>query len=800
MLFQDIRFALRSFLHRPGWTAVVLLTLAVGIGANTAIFSLFNAVMLRPLDYPDSDRLVKIVGSNLETGETRNISPSDFYDLQAESESFESMGAHGWVGFFTVTGQGDPERIAGTQVTAGFFRTLGVSPRLGRTFTPEDDREGAPATALLTDAFWQRRFGGDPAVVGKSLEVDAVEREIIGVLPPSFRHPEPNPEREPEIYTLYQFKRGGEFRSGRFIRGIGRLSPGRDLDAARSELVGLAARLEQTYPESNTNRGVQVLSLKDAVVGDARTAVLVLLGAVLAVLLIACANIANLQLASGSARRQELAIKAALGAGRGRLVRQLVTESLVLAFIGGALGILLAYWARGFLMLRAIPRAEELDFSVPVLTFAFVVSSIAAILFGLAPALALSSGDLRRESKRSRPRQMLVMCEVAVSMVLLVVAGLLMKSLAELRGVAPGFEPEQVLTMQVSLPTASYEEGEQIPFYQSLHEKVAAIAGVDAAGAINILPLSQNYSSDGFQIEARPAPEGESPSAEARSVANDYFKVMGIPLLRGRLFDARDRIDSPNVIVISESMAKRFWPGEDPLGQRITYNRGVADESRQDVGGAGSREIVGIVGDVKHLGLDDSGVSMFYVPHSQQPSFHTMTLVLRTSAEPDAIAGAIRAELSSMDPNIPLYAVRTLDTIVEKTIDAPRFRTQLLGAFAALALILALIGVYAVMGVSLVQRTKEIGIRMALGAAAPSLVRMLVAQSMRPVVWGLVVGLASALIVSRFLASLLFNVSTMDVTVYFAVAGLLVLAALAAAFVPTVKALRIDPVQTLKTE
>jgi putative ABC transport system permease protein len=800
MVFQDIRFAVRSFLHRPGWTVVVLLTLAVGIGANTAIFSLFNAVVLRPLDYPESDRLVKILGSDLETGETRNISPADFYDFQSESESFESMGAHGWVGFFTITGDGDPERVAGTQVTAGFFTTLGVSPRLGRTFTLEDDREGVASTTLLTHAFWQRRFGGDPDVVGKSLEVNALVHEIIGVLPPSFRHPEPNPEREPELYTLYQFERGGAFRSGRFIRGIGRLSAGRSLDAARAELDGLARRLEQTYPESNKNRGVHLLTLKDAVVGEARTGVLVLLGAVIAVLLIACANIANLQLASGGARRHELAIKAALGAGRGRLVRQLVTESLVLAFIGGALGVVLAYWVRGFLMLRAVPRAEELDFSLPVLGFAFAAATIAAILFGLAPALALSSGDLRRESKRSRPRQLLVMGEVAVSMVLLVIAGLLIKSLSELRSVAPGFEPERVLTMQVSLPTARYEEGEQIPFYHALHEKVAAISGVGAAGAINILPLSQNYSSDGFQIDVRPAPEGESPSAEARSVANDYFQVMGIPLLRGRLFDGRERVDSPGVVVISDAMAKRFWPGEDPIGQRMTYNRGLPEETSQDVGGAGSREIVGIVGDVKHLGLDDSDVAMFYVPHSQQPSFHTMTLVLRTSADPDVIAGAIRAELSSMDPNIPLYAVRALDTIVEQTIDAPRFRTQMLGIFAAVALVVAVIGVYAVTGVSLVQRTKEIGIRMALGAAAPNLIKIIVAQSMKPVAWGLALGLAAALVVTRFLVSLLFNVSAMDITVYVAVAGMLALTALAAAIVPTLRALRIDPVRTLRTE
>ena len=679
MLFQDVRFALRSFLNRPWWTAAVLLTLAVGIGANTALFSLFDAVLLRPLDYPESEQLMKIVGRNFASGETSNLSPADFYDFQAESEAFDSMGAHGWVGFFTITGDGDPERVAGTQVTAGFFRTLGMSPSLGRLFAPEDDENGAPSTAVLTDAFWQRRFGGDPAVLGTIIEVNAVSHEIIGVLPAHYRHPEPNPEREPALYTLYQFERGGAFRSGRFIRGIGRLREGSSVGEARAELEAVAVRLEEMYPDVNTDRGVQVFALKDAIVRDARTGLFVLLGAVGAVFLIACANIANLQLANGSQRRQELAIKAALGAGRGRLVKQLVTESLVLAFVGGALGVLVAYWGSGFLALRAIPRAQELGFNVSVLAFAVVTSALAAILFGLVPALALSSGEPRRARKQNRPRQLLVACEVAVSLVLLVGAGLLMKSLDELESVPPGFEPERVLTMQVSLPTARYEEGEQIPFYETLYEQVRSIPGVGAVGGINILPLSQNYSSDGFQIEERPVPKGEAPAAEARSVTSDYFQAMGIPLLRGRVFDERDRPDSPGVVVISDAMAKRFWAGEDPIGKRITYNRGLVQEERQDVGGPGSREIVGLVGNVKHVGLDDSDVAMFYTPHTQQPSYHTMTLVLRTSMEPELVAGAVRSELNAIDASIPLYAVRRLDAVVEKTVEASRFRTYLLG-------------------------------------------------------------------------------------------------------------------------
>ena len=375
-----------------------------------------------------------------------------------------------------------------------------------------------------------------------------------------------------------------------------------------------------------------------------------------------------------------------------------------------------------------------------------------------------------------------------------------MKSLDELESVRPGFEPERVLTMQVSLPTARYEEGEQIPFYEMLYQQIGSIPGVGAVGGINILPLSQNYSRDGFQIEERPVPKGAAPAAEARSVTNAYFQAMGIPLLRGRVFDERDHPDSPGVVVISDAMAKRFWAGEDPIGKRMTYNRGLPQEEQQDVGGPGSCEIVGIVGNVKHVGLDDTDVAMFYTPHTQQPSYHTMTLVLRTSVAPELVAGAVRSELNTMDANIPLYAVRRLDAVVDKTVEAPRFRTYLLGVFAALALVLAVVGVYAVMGVSVIQRTQEIGIRMALGAGGVNLIKMLVAQSMKPVAWGLGIGLGLALAMARFLDSLLFNVTATDATVYVAVAALLAVAALAAAFIPTLKAMRIDPVQTLRAE
>ncbi len=809
MLSQEIRLALRALRSRPGWTFFVVLTLAVGIGANTAVFSLVNAVLLRPLRYEEPERLAKIQGLDTDSGEPENLSPADFHDLATESKVFESMGGHGWVGFFTVSGDFDPERVPGLNVTAGFFDTLGLTPALGRFFTEEDDRKGAPATAIITDAFWRTRFGGDPDVVGKTIRVNAEPYEIVGVLPADFRHPEPNPDREPVLYAPYRFDPSDLPRSGHFIRAIGRLRPGKTLDEGRAELVGIARRLEQTYPDSNTHRGVYVLPLKEAIVADSRTGLLVLYGAVGAVLLIVCANLANLQLAQGFARQRALAVQSALGARRMALVRQLLLESFLVSIAGGLLGFFLAAAAKGVLAERGIPRAAELAFDGTVFGFSLALSSATAVVFGLAPALSLSSRALRNvliegggrgATSRGRARGLLVATEVALSLVLLVAAGLFVKSLSELRSVTPGFRSDQVLTLSMSLPTARYAEGEQIPFYDELYRRIGALAGVTAVGGTNILPLTDNYSSDGFQIEDRPSPQGEAPSAEARSVSAGYFQAMGIPLLRGRLFDDRDWMGSPGVIVISEAMARKFWPREDPLGKRITYNRGIDGPGRQDVGGPGSREIVGIVGNVKHLGLGDEDVPMFYTPDRHFPSYHTRTLVIRSALAPKSLATRVSREVSSMDPGIPLYAVRPLREVIEASMSPERFRTRLLGVFALVALVLAAIGVYAVMGLVVVQRRHEIGIRMALGARARDVVTMLVAESAKPVAGGILAGGVTAVFVTRLLKSLLFHVSPGDPSTYVVVTAILGIAALAAAVVPSLRAARVDPANTLRDD
>jgi putative ABC transport system permease protein len=809
MLGQDLRFAVRTLTKRPGFAAVAIVTLALGIGANSAIFSVVSAVLLRPLPYPDPPRLTKIVGHDLASGELDNLSPADFMDLRDMNSSFESMGAHGWVGFFTITRDGEPERLSGSNVTHGFFRTLGVRPMMGRLFQDGEDVRGAEPVAVITHPFWERRFGANPDVIGRVVNFNAVPTTIVGILPAEYRHPEPNPEREPEVYIPYLWDPAEPNRGGHFIRAIGRLNPDTTIEQAQAELSTIAGQLEQEYPTSNIDQGVNVSSLLDAIVRDSRLALLLLLGAVGFVLLVACANIANLLLASGAARRKELAVRA----GRARIVRQLMTESLVLAAAGGALGLAIAYWAmKGLTAVVAerIARAEGMQLDGSVLAFTVVIVTITGVAFGLAPALQLSRRETQddlREGARGQndhagrgAREALIVAEVALSLVLLVGAGLLMQSLWRLQGIDPGFQPDRVLSMQMALPTAKYAEGDQVPVYEQLYERLEQVPGVDVVGAINILPLSDSYDGNGFQIDERPMPPGQNPGVQTRSVSPDYFRALGIPLLRGRVFDQRDRRDTPGVVVISDAMARRFWPDDDPIGKRITYNRGEFAEPTQTVGGPGSREIVGIVGSVKHLALEEDLEAMFYTPQAQQPSFHTMTLVLRGAVDPASLTSSVRAEVAALDPDVPLFQIRTLDAMLDRSVAQPRLRTWLLGLFSAVALGLALIGIYGVIGYLVGQRTQEIGIRMALGAETRDVVQMLLWQAMRPVVVGVGVGLAIALALSRLVATLLYGIAASDPLTYAAVAALLAFTAMLATLVPALRATRIDPSTALRAE
>ena len=813
MLIQDLRFAFRSLAARPAFAAIAILTLALGIGATTAIFSVVHAVLLRPLEYPQAERLVHLRGFEKDKGTPDNLSPADFLDFERDNTVFSRIGANGWVGLMTIAGgTGEAERVGGVLVTEGFFPTLGVQPSRGRLFLPDEDRPGAPLVAMVSDGLWRRRFGADPGIVGSSITVNATPVTVIGVLPATFRHVEINPERPADLFMLHRFNRAAANRGGHFIRAVARLKDGVGLEPASAELDAIAARLEQEYPRSNVNQGVVVTPLLEAIVGESRPVLLLLSAAVAFVLLVACANVANLLLARGSGRLKELALRAAIGAGRGRLIRQMLTESAALSLLGGVGGVLLAFWATRALSTLAtagLPRADQIGLDPTVLAFAMAAALVTSVVFGLIPAWQLSGRDLNESLKEGGkqhgaavgrgPRELLIVAEVALSIVLLVGAGLLVRSLWELQHVNPGFRADNVLSMEVSLPTARYEEGEQMPFYQRLEDRIRTLAGVADVGAINILPLSQNYDSQGIQVEDHPKPEGQGEAPQVRSITPEYFRAMGIPILRGREFDAHDADDAPLVVIVSRSMAARYWPGEaDVIGKRVTHNSGIPRDRQQVVGGPGSRVVVGVVDDVKHLGLDEAGVPMMYEPHTQQPSYHTMRLVIRADADAAAMTRLVREELNQMDNSVPLSQVITLSAAIRHSVAAPRLRATLFTLFALLALALAAIGVYGVVSYLVSQRTQEIGVRLALGASARDVLGMLMRDAMRPVTLGIALGITGAIALTRVLAAMLFGVSATDAATYVVACAVLAGAAMIASIVPARRALKVDAIAAIR--
>ena len=812
MFLQDLRYAFRSLVKRPGFAAIAIITLSLGIGATTAIFSVVQAVLLRQLEYPAADRLVKIVGFDTADSTVGNLSPADFLDFQRDATSFERMGANGFVGLATISGgRGEAERAGWVQITEGFFPTLRVQPALGRAISAEDDRPGAARVALISDGFWRRRFGADPSVIGQTLSFNAVPVTVIGVLPPTYRHLEINPERPADIFTPFRWDTAQPNRGGHFIRGVARLKNGVTLEQGRAELVAIAARLEQQYPSDNTDQSVRVDNLLDQMVGQSRPVIMLLAGAVIVVLLVACANVANLLLARGTGRLRELALRSAIGADRGRLVRQMLTESVALSLIGAAGGLavaLLATRALTVLAAAGIPRADQVGMDGAVLAFAIAASLITSVIFGLVPAIHLSRQDLNdalKEGGRQQgasvgrgARELLIVAEVALSIVLLVGAGLMIRSLWQLQDVNPGFDADRVLTMEASLPVARYPEGTQMPFYQQLEERIRALAGVSEVGAINIMPLSANYDSQGVQIEDHPLPEGQGVAPQVRSVTPGYFRSMRIPLVAGREFDNRDVADAQQVVMISESMARKYWPAlakatagkpdlAEVIGKRVIHRQAT-------------RVVVGVVGDVKHLALDEGEVPMMYQPHTQQPSYHTMRLVIRAQADAAGLTGQVRDALNQMDREVPLSQVATLSTSLDKSVAEPRMRAMLLGLFAGLAMALAAIGVYGVVAYLVGQRTQEIGVRRALGAQAGDVVAMLVRESMRPVAAGIVLGLLGAFALSRVLAAMLFEVSSTDVITYAIACAVLAAAALIASVIPARRALSVDPISAVRAQ
>jgi putative ABC transport system permease protein len=801
-LIQDVRYAVRVMLKQPMFSAIAVIALALGIGANTAIFTVVNAVLLRPLPYDDPDSLVWLWDTQPQLA-TAPASLPDFIDWRDQNHSFEYMAAYQGGNMFIDDGNGARDVSVGI-VTPDFFPLFRVKPILGRTFSEEETQPGRFRVAVLSQALWQRQFGADPNVLGQSVQLSGAAYTIIGVLPAGFSYPYEAELWRPFLIDPKQLNRGPHY-----LRVVGRLKPGVMLPAAQAEMSAIASRLAQQYPDKIAGHGIKLELLSDVVVGDIGTALFVLLGAVGFVLLIACANVANLQMVRAGARQKEIAIRTALGATRTRIVRQLLTESILLAFAGGAAGLALAVWGVDALIslsTDAIPRAREIGIDSKVASFTILVSLLTGILFGLAPALQVSKPDLTdalKESgrttagaRRSRLRSLLVVSEIALSLVLLIGAGLMIRSFVMLNNVDPGFNSNNLLTMGVTLLRTRYPEDEGVAaFYSQLLERLSTAPGVMAAGAIGELPLSGNNTSDYFTIEGRPeVTKEERPLAECRTVTPHYFESMDIPLFKGRDFAETDTKQSPNVAIINEAFARRHFPDEDPLGHRLALQGQFRDPLI----------IVGVVGNVRDFGLDEPPPSAIYYPYLQSPLFEnyyrSMTIVVRTKSDPVAMAESLRAEMLSMDQTLPVYALKPMTEYLRDSLSRRRLNLVLLSVFASIALLLAAVGIYGVISYSVAQRTHEIGIRMAIGAHSRSILGLVIRQAMLLTLAGIALGIAAAFVLTRLMESLLFEVSTTDPLTFAIIAVVLAGVALAASLVPALRATRVDPIVALRCE
>lgn len=806
-LMQDVRYGARVLARNKAYTLVAVLTLGLGIGANTAIFSVVNELLLRPLPYPGAERIAMLWEISPEEGRPNVISPANFLAWREQGTLFESMAA-----FFdqrlNLTGGGEPEEVAVQHATPELFQVLGAEPFLGRSMTAADALADAPDVALLSHGFWLRRFGGDRGVIGKPILLNGLPHTVIGILPPGFRwhiRQMSNTTKPAEIWTALALPTAEPGARGRYLAAVARLKPGVTQEQADSELKTIAARTELDSPRFNKGFSAQVLPLREQLVGKVRPALLVLLGAVGFVLLIACANVASLQLSRAAAREREIVLRTALGARRLRVVRQLLTESLLLAALGCALGLLLALW--GIRALAAISPPDVVDLhgvglSLPVLAVTLAVSLLTGLLFGLAPALEatrLNLGDALKEdgkgaggyARSNRLRGALVVAEVALALVLLVGAGLLMKSFLRLQGIDPGFQRENVLTLVMRLPGGKYPENPQkVAFYREAGERLRALPGVRDFGMVNYLPLYGGLGArTGFTVDGRPVPpDGEGPGVDVRVTDAGYFRAMGIPLLRGRGFTESEIAEARNVVVISETMARQHFPGEDPIGKRIRVEMSLDPPAA---------EIVGIVGDVRYESLVDEAYPTVYMPIPDL-TYPFMTLVLRAGDDPLQLAPVVRQALREIDPDQPVSDVRTLDKVMSETVARPRFNTLLLGLFAGLATLLAAVGIFGVMSYSVTLRTREIGLRMALGAQPGEVLRLILKQGLFLTTLGIAIGLAGAFALTRVLSGLLFGVGSTDPATYAAIVLLLALVSLIACYLPARRATRVDPLIALR--
>jgi putative ABC transport system permease protein len=813
-LLQDLRYGARILLKKPGFTLIAVLTLALGIGANTAIFSVVNAVLLRPLPYAEPGRLVALWESNAKRSESREaISYPNFFDWRAQGKSFERVASF-YTNDMALTGVATPVNLRSAVVSPDLFATLGVKPQLGRWFVGEEEKPGIRA-AIINHGLWRRQFGGDPNIVGRALTLNGKQFNVVGVMPAGFQFPI---EAEPvEVWVTSSIDGEktdpkepslNEQRGAHYLQALGRLKPGVTLEQAQAEMDVIGANLEKQYPDSNTRRGVKLVHYHNDLTSDYSEALWLILGAVGCVLLIACANVANLLLARATARYKEMAVRAALGANRRRVIRQLLTESLLLSLGGGLLGLLLAWWGTAALVRlipEDVPRLAEINIDGWVFGFTLLVSVVTGVVFGLAPALQASKIELTEAMKegsrsagagggRGRLRGALVVAEIAIALVVLIGAGLLLQTFRRLQQVDLGFDTRNILTATVELPDARYPKPEQAAsFYRTLLDRVRAMPGVEAVSAVVPQPLSGDTMTLSFDIEGRNIPKGERPSSHFRSISLDYFSVMKIPLLAGRAFTERDDSHSPGVVIVNETFAKRHFPNESPIGKHVKPGYSLEGEPVW-------REIVGVVKDVKHrqsLGRDYE--PEYYLPHAQMP-INSMNLVVRATNDPRSLARGIQREVQLLDRDIPVFRIKTLEQYLGVAVAQPKFNALLLSLFAGLALLLTAIGLYGVMAYSVVQRAQEIGLRIALGAQTGDVLKMVLRQGLKLTALGLGIGLATAFALTRYMQSLLFGVKAADPLTFAAIALLLIAVALVACWIPARRATKVDPMIALRCE
>ena len=804
-LWQDLRLAVRGLQRTPGFAIVVIATLALCIGANSAIFSVVNAVLLRPLPFRDPGALVRVYQTY--EGERSAFSGPNFIDLTKQSHTLADAAAFDDA-TFNVVGTGDPMRVNGSLTSASFFHVLGVQPIAGRVFNSDENDPGKTNVVVLSHAFWQQRFGSNRAAIGTPLNLDGKRYTIIGVMPPDFDYP-----RRISIWVPLEYDSSFTVasRGAVYLAAVARLRDGVTEQQAVTEVATIGKRLHDADPDHNAKMGIGAVSMREAMVGNVRKPLVILLGAVVFVLLIACANIANLLLARSSTRQTEMAVRSALGAARGRLLRQLLTESVLLSLAGGALGLLLATWGvRLLLVLRptGIPRLDTVSIDGSVIMWTAIIAVATGLIFGITPAVQLSSGsDALAQSLRAGGRGMLpsaggrqlrrtlIVSEIALALVLLTCAGLMMRSFVRLQSVDPGFQTERRLALEVAIPSSTYGTDEKVAaFYDDLLGRLGALQGAQGIGAISMLPLTNNGFGFSFTVDGRPPVKlGDQPHLETRIVSADLYRVLGIPVTRGRGLLASDRAGAQPSAVINEAAARRYFPGEDPIGKRVVL--GWRNNDTTHVSGT----IVGVVGDVRGFGLDQDAPPEIDFPYAQVP-VSNMALVLRTDASAKALAAAAKHELGALDPTLPMADVRSLSGLVADSISQPRFYMVLLGLFAGIALLLAAIGVAGMMSFAVAQRTREIGIRIALGANRGGVVRLVLREAMRLAVVGVIIGGLVAAALSRAMASLLFGVGARDPATFAVAAIVLAAVAFAATLLPARRAASVDPATALRAD